>query len=223
MGKSELSASMMCLDLSDLKEHMRILEAERIEYLHIDVMDGEFVPNLGFGTDYIRSLRKMTFIPLDLHLMICRPECKLGWFGITPDDIVSIHYESTCRLHQALEVLKKYGCRRFLAIRPATPVRVLEDVLPAIEGVNLLAVEPGFAGQRMVPGIFEKAEQLQRFLREKGYEHLTVEVDGNITPENGAGFRRFGAEIFVAGSSSIFKKEGTGLSGRIEQLRASVQ
>ena len=116
MRKSEISASMMCSNLINLKETIDVFEQENVEHLHIDVMDGDFVPNYGLGVDYIRGLRELTNIPLDLHLMISNPEYKLQWLGIETSDIVTIHYESTCHVQRALDWLDKYNCNKFLDI-----------------------------------------------------------------------------------------------------------
>ena len=186
MRKSQISASMMCSNLVDLQATIDVFEKEKVEYLHIDVMDGEFVPNFGLGVDYIRGLRELTSIPLDLHLMIKDPEYKLPWIGIHKEDIVTIHYESTFQVQRALDYLVPYGCKRFLAINPATPIGQIEEVLDYIDGVNLLMVNPGFAGQKIVPSTLRKAEKLQKFLQEMHREDIILEVDGNITKEHGA-------------------------------------
>ena len=203
--ESKISASMMCSDLIDLKETLRIFEEEGVEYLHIDMMDGTFVPNFGLGVDYIRGLRKLTNIPLDLHLMIKDPEYKFQWIGIKETDIVSIHYESTFQVQRALDYLQPFGCKRFLAINPATPVSALEEVLEYIDGINLLMVNPGFAGQKIVPSTIRKAEKVRTLLDKEGFDNIVLEVDGNITPENGRILRKIGASIFVCGTSAVFK------------------
>lgn len=205
MHKSEISASMMCSDLVDLKETLRIFEEEKIEHLHIDMMDGTFVPNFGLGVDYIRGLRELTDIPLDLHMMIKDPEYKLQWIGIKSTDIVSIHYESTYQVQRALDWLEPYHCRRFLAINPATPVNALEEVLDYIDGINLLMVNPGFAGQKMVPSTIHKAAKVKNLLEREHHDDILVEVDGNITPEHGRILRSLGASLFVGGTSAIFR------------------
>ena len=205
MHKSEISASMMCSDLIDLKETIRIFEDEGIEYLHIDMMDGSFVPNFGLGVDYVRGLRNLTDIPLDIHLMIKDPEYKFQWIGIKPTDTVSIHYESTFQVQRALDYLEPFGCKRFLAINTATPVSSLEEVLDYIDGINILMVNPGFAGQKIVPSTMRKAQKVVDLLKRDGREDIIIEVDGNITPENGRKLREIGASRFVAGTSSIFK------------------
>lgn len=223
MTKSIISASMMCANLVDLKSIINIFKEEHIDYLHIDVMDGEFVPNFGLGVDYIRGLRELSHIPLDLHLMIKEPEYKLQWIGIQNTDIVSIHYESTYQVQRALDWLLPYKCKRFLAINPATPLYVLEEVLDYIDGINLLTVNPGFAGQKIVPSTLKKAERLQNFLSDHGHNNILIEVDGNITPENGAALRKYGASIFVAGTSSLFKGSITDYKKNINDLRKCIQ
>lgn len=222
MRKSEISASMMCADLVNLKETIKIFEEQGVEYLHIDIMDGEFVPNFGLGVDYIRGLRGLTNIPLDIHLMVKDPEYKLQWIGIKETDIVSIHYESTYQVQRALDWLVPFKCKRFLAISPATPVYVLEEVLDYIDGINLLMVNPGFAGQKIVPSTLRKAARIQQFLKDRGRDDIIIEVDGNITPENGNKLRKLGASIFVAGTSSIFSGEVSKYSEKIEIFRKSV-
>ena len=214
---------MMCSDLIDLKETLKVFEEEGVEYLHIDMMDGTFVPNFGLGVDYIRGLRKLTNIPLDLHLMIKDPEYKFQWIGIKDTDIVSIHYESTFQVQRALDYLKPYDCKRFLAINPATPVYVLEEVLDYIDGINLLMVNPGHAGQKIVPSTIKKAQRVVDFLRSEGREDIAIEVDGNITPENGRKLKDIGAGIFVCGTSAIFKGDVKKYKENIEVFRNYVK
>ena len=221
--KGEISASMMCSDLVDLKETIKIFEEEGIEHLHIDMMDGNFVPNFGLGVDYIRGLRKLTSIPLDLHLMIKDPEYKLQWIGIKETDIVSIHYESSFQVQRVLDWLAPYGCKRFLAINPATPIYALEEVLDYIDGINLLMVNPGFAGQKIVPSTMKKAQKVMDLLKQENRDDIIVEVDGNITPENAERLRDIGASIFVAGTSAIFKGDVNKYVDNIKTFRKSIK
>lgn len=223
MQKSEISASLMCSDLVDLKDTIRIFEEEGIERLHIDMMDGTFVPSFGLGVDYVRGLRKLTKIPLDLHLMIKDPEYKFSWIGILPTDIVCIHYESTFQVQRALDYLQPFGCKRFLAINPATPVSALEEVLDYIDGINLLMVNPGFAGQKIVPSTLRKAKKVVDLLKREGREDIIIEVDGNITPENGKILREIGASMFVAGTSAIFKGDLSKYSDNIKLFREFIK
>ena len=180
------------------------------------MMDGAFVPNFGLGVDYIRGLRRLTDIPLDLHLMIQNPEYKIQWIGIMPTDIVSIHYESSFQVQRVLDWLTPFGCKKFLAINPATPVNALEEVLEYIDGINLLMVNPGFAGQQIVPSTIRKAEKVVQLLEAEKANHITLEVDGNITFQNAKILRDIGADLFVAGTSSIF-------DGGIENYYSNIQ
>ena len=218
----KISASMMCSDLIDLKETLKVFEEEDVEYLHIDMMDGTFVPNFGLGVDYIRGLRKLTNIPLDIHLMIKDPEYKFQWIGIKETDIVSIHYESTFQVQRALDYLKPYGCKRFLAINPATPVNSLDEVLDYIDGINLLMVNPGFAGQKIVPSTIRKAQKVVDLLKREGRNDIVIEVDGNITPEHAETLRRIGASVFVCGTSSLFKGDLKDYKSNIINIRSKL-
>lgn len=221
--KGEISASMMCANLLDLKKTLQVFREEGIEHLHIDMMDGTFVPNFGLGVDYIRGLRELTDIPLDLHLMIKDPEYKLQWIGIKSTDMVSVHYESTFQVQRLLDWLKSYGCKRFIAINPATPVSSLEEVLDYIDGINLLMVNPGFAGQQIVPSTIRKAKKVVDLLKREHHEELQIEVDGNITPEHAKTLRAIGADIFVGGTSSIFKGNRKSYRDKIRTLRMQLK
>ena len=214
---------MMCSDLIDLKDTIDIFEREEVEYLHIDMMDGSFVPNFGLGVDYIRGLRRLTDIPLDLHLMVRDPEYKLQWIGIKDTDIVSVHYESSFQVQRVLDWLLPYGCKRFLAINPATPINVLEEVLDYIDGINLLMVNPGFAGQKIVPSTLKKVRKVVDLLKKAGREDITIEVDGNITLENAKVLKGIGADIFVAGTSSLFKDGISSYMENIKRLRQAIK
>ena len=222
MSKPILSASMMCSELVNLKEVISIFEECNIDYLHIDVMDGEFVPNFGLGVDYIRGLRKLTNIPLDIHLMIKNPEYKLSWLGIKNTDIVTIHYESTFQVQRALDWLKPFGCKCFLAINPATPIYSIEEVLDYIDGINVLMVNPGFSGQKIIPSTLDKVERLIDFLKKKGKSKI-IEVDGNINNENGKILRRLGASMFVCGTSCLFKGDISDYRDNIYSFRRELE
>ena len=202
--KLKISPSMMCADIGALKETLSVFEKCGIDYLHVDIMDGHFVPNFTLGTDYCKNLKKLTSIPLDIHLMIERPEDKIDWFSFGDRDIVSVHAESTPHFQKALSEVRKRGGRPFAVLNPATPLCVLEDVLDDIDGVMLMAVNPGFAGQKMVPSAIDKISRLRAFLDDKGYADIEIEVDGNVSFENSVKMSNAGANILVAGTSSIF-------------------
>lgn len=216
-----LSPSMMCADVVTLRSTLQTMEAEHVELLHMDVMDGHFVSNLTLGTDYLRFVRRATSIPLDVHMMVESPEDKLSWFQPQPGEIFSIHAESTRHLQRALCAVREYGASPIVAINPGTPLVMIEDVLQDVDGVLIMTVNPGFAGQRMVPQTLEKITRLRTMLDENGYGGKFIEVDGNVSVENALKMRAAGADTFVLGTSCIFK--GDDLSGNIRAFRAAVQ
>ena len=200
----QIAPSMMCCDFLDLKSQLEIFEKTSIEYLHIDVMDGSFVPNYTLGTDFVKKLHKSTNIPLDLHLMIDRPEDKIEWFELNENDIVSVHFESTNHLQRTLQRIKNKGAKAMVAINPATPVCMIEEVLDDIYGVLIMTVNPGYAGQKLIPSALEKIAKTRKFLDEHGKTDILIEVDGNVSYENAKLMSEKGANIFVAGTSAIF-------------------
>ena len=218
----KISASMMCSSLGKLPDTIHLFEEENIDYLHIDVMDGNFVTNMGGGTSYVKHMRDVTDIPLDIHLMITNPEYKLEWFDLQPTDIVSIHVESTQDIKGAIEAVKSYECKCTVAINPITPIDVLEEVYTMADGVNILHVTPGFAGQKAVEGTVEKTGTVIERIKSLGLHDYIIEVDGNITFERAKILRDLGANMFVAGSSSIFKGDISDYRDNIRELRKSI-
>lgn len=217
----KISASMMCANPFRLADIMQTLEQGKVEYLHQDVMDGKFVPNLGISLDHIKFMRENTNIPFDFHVMTVEPDNIVPMLEPRPGDIVSIHYESTFQVQRTLENSRRFGCKVFIAINPATSLSALDEVVQYVDGINLLMVNPGFAGQKAVESCFRKAEKLQTFLVEHERCDIELEVDGNITCESAARLRRLGATIFVAGTSSLFS-EGGSLAEKICALRKVV-
>lgn len=220
--KKQISPSMMCVDFMNVAADLATMQKHGIEYLHIDIMDGEFVNNYTLGTDFCKVMKKNSSIPLDIHLMIEKPENKLSWFEFGEGDYVSVHYESTKHIQRALQQIKQRGAKPMIALNPATPLEVLEWVLPDIDAVLLMTVNPGFAGQKLVPQTLEKITACRKFLDERGYTNVEIEVDGNVSFENARKMSDAGADIFVAGSSSMFAKDIT-LDEGIEKLREAIK
>ena len=204
-----ISPSLLAADFKNLAADIKRIADAGANYLHIDVMDGSFVPNYTLGTDFIKALKDKTNIPLDIHLMIENPESKLDWFDFGENDYVAVHYESTPHIHRALAAIKARGAKAMVAINPGTPIYVIENLLDDIDAVLVMTVNPGFAGQKLVEATLKKIQNLRAFLDEKGYTHIEIEVDGNVSFENAVRMRRAGADIFVAGSSSVFAKDKT--------------
>ena len=214
--RGKIAPSMMCADFLNLGKDIRAFEELGIEYLHIDVMDGSFVPNYTLGTDYVSNLKEASKIPLDIHLMIERPEDKLGWFDFGENDYVSFHYEATNHTQRVIREIKNRNAKAMLALNPATPLCVLEDVVCDLDAVLIMTVNPGFAGQALVVQTLDKIKRLREM-----HPDIEIEVDGNVSFENAVKMRKAGADIFVAGSSSVFSKHGT-LESNTQKLRECI-
>lgn len=207
--KPLFSPSMMCADIMRLGETVSLLESAGAAMLHIDVMDGVFVQNVALGTDYINQLRKSTKLPLDIHLMIDRPEEKLSWFEPHQGEYISIHVESTPHIQRALSMIRSFGAHPIAALNPGTPLETLEEILPDVDGVLIMCVNPGFAGQQLVPSAIGKIGRLRQTLDKSGYASTLIEVDGNVSFANLPIMYQAGADVFVCGTSSIFSARGT--------------
>jgi ribulose-phosphate 3-epimerase len=196
----EIAPSILAADFAALGEGIRAVERGGAALLHVDVMDGHFVPNISIGIPVVASLRKATRLPLDVHLMIERPELFIQAFAQAGADMISVHQEATPHLDRAISMIREHGCQPGVVINPATPVSMLSEVLGRVDHILVMSVNPGFGGQKFIPAVFEKIRELKR-IRE-GYNHLFgIQVDGGVGPDNVADLVRAGAEILVAGTS----------------------
>lgn len=219
--KRMISPSLMCADFMNLGDELKKLEKGSIEYLHVDIMDGVYVPNYTLGTDFVKRLHAATDIPLDLHLMIDEPTAKLDWFELREGDYVSVHYESCTHIQRALNLIRERGAKPMLALNPGTPLTALEELMPYIDGVLIMTVNPGFSGQKLVTSTLGKITRCRRMLDENGYTGVDIECDGNVSFENAKLMKDAGANIFVAGTSSIYSKADT-LENNLAKLRAAI-
>ena len=213
---------MMCADIFALGETLKTFEKNGVSYLHIDIMDGEFVPNFTLGTDYCRIMKKATSIPLDIHLMINDPEKKLSWFDFGEGDIVSVHFESTKHPYLALQMIRERGAKAFLAINPGTAASVILPMLSVMDGVLVMTVNPGFAGQKLAESTLAKITEVRELAEKAGREELLIETDGNVSFENAVRMSRAGADIFVAGTSAVFRKDMT-LAEGLKKLNECIE
>ena len=208
----------MCTNPYTLKEDIDVLKEEKIDYLHLDIMDGHFVSNISFGIDFIQSIRKQTSLAFDFHLMVENPLKIIPRLDLKKGDIVSIHFEANYDLDDIIALIKSYQCELFVALNPQTPICILDLVHQHINGINFLTINPGFAGQKILPVAVKKFLYLKDFLRQRNWEHITIEVDGNMSFANAQRFKEMGADIFVAGTSSIFPNKQLSLD-KIRQLK----
>ena len=203
-----VSPSMMCADALNLGRDVQQLTEAGVQYFHYDIMDGDFVPNFMLGPDVIRAVRKVSSVPADIHLMVKNPERHLHLFDLRPGDVVSVHQESTIHLQRTLAAIRATGAQAAVALNPATPLCMIEDVLPDVDMVLIMTVNPGFAGQKLVPATLAKISRLRAMLDASGYPDVRIEVDGNVSFENAVKMRAAGADLFVAGTSAVFREGG---------------
>ena len=202
-----LAPSLLAADFGHLADAVRALENSGAERLHVDVMDGSFVPNFTFGTDTVRALRRETALPLELHLMIREPERHLETFAQAGADGITVHQEVSPHLHRTLTRIRDLDCRAGAAINPGTPVTALVDVLEECDLALVMTINPGFGGQRLIPHTLEKVGALRAEIDRQGLT-TEVEVDGGVDAGNAAACVAAGATVLVAGTAVFGHAEG---------------
>jgi len=196
----EIAPSILAANFASLGQDLRAVEQAGATLLHVDVMDGHFVPNISIGVPVVASLRKATALTLDVHLMIEKPERYVDAFADAGADWISVHQEACTHLDRILHAIRENGCKAGVVINPATPVSTLNEALGAADFVLVMSVNPGFGGQKFITGSLGKLQQLKELRARHGYSYR-IEVDGGIGPDNVADAARAGAEILVAGTS----------------------
>jgi len=215
--KVKLSASIMCANFSHLRKDIEELEKGGIDYLHFDIMDGHFVPNFTMGPDILKTVRKLTSLSFDTHLMVENPDEYIPVFIEAGSNLIFFHIEASLHPQRTIYLIKKEGAKAGIALNPATPLCQLNYLLPKVSSVLIMGVEPGFAGQTLISSTIPKIRNLKKMIEERNL-NVDIEVDGNISFANAPLMVEAGANILVCGTSSIFKPK-MGIRKGIEKLR----
>ncbi len=215
------AASLMCADLVELRKDLDVLASTGVDYLHLDIMDGHYVPNFTLGVDFCRAVASYSRIPLDIHLMVENVERFVGDFAVFPNCVVSFHPEACYHPQRVLSLIKSCGAKCGIAIGVATPLESIEWLLDDLDLLCVMTVNPGYAGQRLVPQALRKMRQIADYLREREL-NVEIEVDGNVSWQNIPLMLDAGADVFVAGSSSLFDGEES-LTASIVKFRSMLE
>lgn len=203
--KKKLSVSLMCADLMNIEPQIRMLEIQKVDYLHIDIMDAHFVPNLTFGPDFVNQLRKITDIPFDIHLLMDKPRDIIRSLDIRQDDIVTIHAECKESILENAAFVKQKGAYFGLALNPDTTVEEVKKYLRYVDVLLLMLIVPGFAGSTMINGIMDKIADTKAYLHKNKMDDVKIEVDGSVSIESASIMSSQGADIFVGGTKGVFR------------------
>lgn len=217
MRKNLLSPSLLAADFSRLAEDIQNVEEAGAQYLHLDVMDGAFVPSISFGMPVIQSLRKISNMTFDVHLMIENPDRYLDEFAAIGADILTVHAEACTHLDRTIQKIHQLGKKAGVALNPATPLSVIEWVLPEVDMVLLMSVNPGFGGQKYIPYVTDKIRALRAMMDERGLE-TDIEVDGGVSLANVSSVLEAGANVMVAGSAVFRGDAAENVKAFLEKL-----
>ena len=218
MSNNKIAPSILAADYANFASELKRIEETSAEYVHIDIMDGQFVPNISFGADVVASMRKHSKLVFDCHLMVVNPERYVDAFAQAGADSMTIHAESTLHIHGALQKIKAAGMKAGIVINPGTPISAIEPVLSLVDQVLIMTVNPGFGGQAFIPEMLEKVQKVAKIRDEKGYD-FDIEVDGGVDNKTIKACYQAGANVFVAGSY-LFK--ASDLTAQVETLRVAL-
>ncbi len=213
-----ISPSIISANLMELGKAAKEAEEAGADMLHVDVMDGCFVPNITIGPAFVKALKSATNLPLDVHLMIREPEKYVEAFAKAGAAYITVHVEATTHLHKTVQMIKDAGAKAGVTLNPATSIATLEEIIPFVDMVLVMSVNPGFSGQKFIPTSARKVAAVKQMMRERGYD-VPIEVDGGINPEKAREVVRAGAEVLVSGSWLF--RHPRGLKAGVEELRTA--
>lgn len=212
-----IAPSLLSCDFANLQSEIEMLNASEADWLHLDIMDGIFVPNITFGMPIVQIIKKHATKPLDVHLMIVKPERYISEFKKAGADLLTVHYEACTHLHRTIQAIKDEGMKAGVSINPHTPVSVLEDVISHLDLVLIMSVNPGFGGQSFIDNTYKKIKDLKKLIEKTGSSAL-IEVDGGVSDKNITQLSQTGVDAFVAGNFIFRSKNPTQTIGELKKL-----
>lgn len=212
-----IAPSILAADFANLERDVLMINESEADWIHIDIMDGVFVPNISMGFPIVDAIKRHASKGLDVHLMIVKPERYIEAFCKAGAEIISVHAEACKHLHRSIQQIKDLGCKAGVAINPHTPVQELENVIQDIDLVCVMSVNPGFGGQKFIENTFRKVASLKKMIRESG-AHALIEIDGGVNQENARSLLKAGADVLVAGNFVFSSPDPAGMIKKLKYL-----